>query len=45
MKHQKENPQCYVVDVVEEMVQKVSESESLVSLMDIIIMNHIDAIE
>lgn len=45
MNHQKENPQCYIVDVVEEMVQKVFESGSLVSSMDRIIMNHIDAIE
>lgn len=39
MKPQKENLQCYRIDVMEEVVQEVNVDETLLSLMDSVIIN------
>ncbi|XP_050888599.1 uncharacterized protein LOC127093733 [Lathyrus oleraceus] len=39
MKHQKENLQCYRIDGMEEVVQEVNVAETLLSLMDSVIIN------
>lgn len=45
MKHHKKNPQCYRVDVVDEMVHEVSTCVSPLLLMDRVIVNSIEAVE
>lgn len=44
MKHHKENPQCYRVDVMEEIVQKVVACESPSSLMRWVMVNYIELV-
>lgn len=44
-KHNKENLQCYKVDVVEDVVEEVSPSESPLLLIKLIMVNSIDTIE
>lgn len=45
MKHDKEKPQCYQIDMVEESVQKVIASETLSSPMDRVMVYSIKQVE
>lgn len=45
MKHKKENLQCYSVDVIKDVIEEVSQSESTLLHIEYIMVNSIDTIE
>lgn len=45
MKHQKKDPQCYRIDMMEEVVQEVTASETPSPLIDHVIINSIEQVE
>lgn len=45
MRHDKENPHCYQIDVMEEIVKKICNTETSSVLLDRVIVNSIEQME